>query len=73
MVDEQLIRQLLSRRDPQGYYVVPVSREFAERLGSLCDVLAEEAGDVVVLRTRSRRLAKLIAEKALREGALRLP
>ncbi|RLE88731.1 MAG: hypothetical protein DRJ96_03205 [Thermoprotei archaeon] len=54
----------LKRRDPEGYYVVTVKRGELSRLGRLVQgVRIEEAGELVIIRTKSRSLAKLILRK----------
>ena len=55
--------ELLRRRDPWGYYVIPAKRDALKKLPSnLLETLnIEDAGDVILLRTRSRALARKIA------------
>ncbi len=67
-------RDLLSRRDPQGYYVIPLvrSEEVLRRLSEM-GVEYEEAGDVVYARVRSRSIAARIASWAARKGFLAQP
>ncbi len=68
-----VVRELVSRPDPSGYYVVVLKREALRELGELLSskgVVVEEAGPIVVARTRSRRLAAEIARQALRRGLL---
>ena len=59
---KRLLRDILARKDPEGYYVIPAKREALEHLESLLkDLSIVEAGDIVLLRTRSRRVAERIA------------
>jgi len=54
----------LRRRDPEGYYVIMVERGELSRLGRLVRcVRIEEAGELVIIRTKSRSLAKLMLRK----------
>lgn len=73
-MDERILRDLLSKRDPHGYYVVPVARHYVDELKKLVekmkDVVVEDAGDVVIVRVRSRSVAARIARWALRRKAL---
>ena len=70
---DRLLRELLSRRDPSGHYVIPVrnTRE-ARELISVEDVEAEEAGDVIYVRVRSRSVAARLAARLARRGLLAL-
>ena len=70
---DRLLRELLSRRDPRGYYVIPArnteeARSLAESEGA--DV--EEAGDVLYIRVKSRSAAARIASRLARSGLLAL-
>ena len=73
-MDERVLRDLLSRRDPRGYYVVPVASRYAGEVKKLVeklrDVVVEDAGDVIIVRVRSRSVAAKIARWALRRKAL---
>ena len=67
-------RDLLARRDPQGYYVIPLRKchdvlDMLERLGAEY----EEAGDVIYARVKSRSIAARIASWAARRGLLAAP
>ncbi len=68
MKGKRAIDELLSRRDPMGYYVLLAKREALELLKDM-GVEVEEAGELVVVKTRSRSLArktaKILAEKKL--------
>lgn len=75
MYSEKLLRELLSKRDPLGYYVIPVGRNALELLeqrygGSF---VAEEAGDTVFIKVASRSSAERIARFLLSRGLLRSP
>ncbi len=69
------IDDMLRRRDPQGFYVIPIDRKgYGQLTGILSgerDVEVEEVGDVIVVRVRSRSLAARIAKWAVKRGFLR--
>jgi len=73
MARKDPVREIVSRRDPQGYYVIPAKREALEVLKDLRDLEAEEAGTHVILRTKSRRRAEEVARILLRRGLLEPP
>lgn len=70
---QEFLRDILSRRDPHGYYVIPVD------VGRVDDVLGGVglkgvkivyANEVALVKTRSRALAAKIVRRAARAGAL---
>ncbi len=68
----RLLQDILSRRDPHGYYVIPVDPDGFERLrGRLPKgAVIVEAGDVVLVKVRSRSEASKLARLAARLGVL---
>ena len=73
MSEEVLIREILRRRDPHGYYVVPIKeealplvRQYLARPG----VVLVEYSDVLLFKTRSRSLAEKVATALARRGLL---
>ncbi|MET1160351.1 MAG: hypothetical protein ABWW65_05265 [Thermoprotei archaeon] len=54
---------LLGKPDPQGYYIIVFKREILNKLKREKDVLIEETGDIVFVRTKSRRIATYLLEK----------
>ena len=66
----RLVDDILKRRDPSGYYVIPARREALEIIpGELVEKLVvEEAGELVVLRTRSRSVARRVTFLLARRG-----
>ncbi len=66
------LEEILSRRDPHGYYVIPVDAEGFEKIrGSLPEgAVVVEAGDVVLVKVRSRSAAARLARLAERLGIL---
>ncbi|MEL9940396.1 MAG: hypothetical protein QW632_04190 [Ignisphaera sp.] len=70
-IDEQ-IKELLARRDPNGYYIVPSDKsgiDIVKRFYS--DVEFEEVGDIVFIKTRSRRVAERIARILIQKGLIK--
>jgi len=62
----RIIRELLSRRDPEGYFVIPLrNAPEARRLAEESGAVIEEAGDVILARLRSRSAAERLARAAL--------
>ena len=66
----RLVDDILRRRDPFGYYVIPAKREALEVIpGELVErLVVEEAGELVVLRTRSRSVARQVAVLLAKRG-----
>lgn len=54
------LREYLKRRDPQGYYVIPAKPEAIELLGSWKGILLETSGETVLVRVKSRSLARKV-------------
>ncbi len=70
---EELVRELLSRRNPHGYYVIPVKLDsLNEVVRGIEGVIVEEVGDTALVMVRSRSSAEKIARTALARGALAL-
>ncbi|KSW11915.1 hypothetical protein CF15_03720 [Pyrodictium occultum] len=70
-----MVDEILRRPDPSGRYVIVVRRtstswEELKKLLKGYGLEVEEAGDVVILRTRSRRIAREVALQALKMGIL---
>ncbi|NOZ31086.1 MAG: hypothetical protein GXO68_03960 [Crenarchaeota archaeon] len=67
------LRDILSRRDPHGYYVIPVD---VDRVDDVLRSVKGEgvkvlyANDIALVKTRSRGLAVRIARVAARMEAL---
>ncbi len=69
-----ILRDILERRDPHGYYVIPVD---ADKFPLVRRYLPQgskllHAGDIVLVKTRSRSHAERLARAASRLGALAL-
>lgn len=72
---ERLVREVLSRKDPRGYYVIVADRralnEIRELISSVVDL--EEAGDVVFIRVASRSIAEKMIRTIAPKGLLKTP
>ena len=69
---EEEIRSILSRKDPQGYYVIVAevsARDLVKEWEK--DVRIEEVGDRLIIRTRSRRIAERLARRLASRNMLR--
>jgi hypothetical protein len=69
----KLVKTILSKPDPQGYYVVPIRRDglkVIEQLVKSAGLLVEEVGDIVLVRTRSRSTASILVKTALKHNIL---
>jgi len=71
--EEVLVREILQRKDPHGYYVIPVREEalplirpYMARPG----VILVEYSDLILFKTRSRSLAEKVAHLVARRGLL---
>ncbi|MCX8196375.1 MAG: hypothetical protein N3F67_04790 [Acidilobaceae archaeon] len=66
---------ILSRRDPHGYYVIPLKAEGRELVEKILSQHGEQAKlveskDVVLVRIKSRSMAEKIARAAERRNLL---
>jgi hypothetical protein len=74
--DERVIKEILSRRDPQGYYIIlatnstELQRILEEYVG--LGVQVDYYGDAVLIRCKSRRVAEEIARKLHSKKLLKL-
>ncbi len=67
---EELVREFLSRRSPDGYYIIPVRREARSLLEKYSGVIVEEAGTLLLVKTRSRSIAEKILRKLHMRGLI---
>ncbi len=70
---DKVVREVLSRRDPQGMFVIVAdarARDLIEEFRGW-GVIAEEVGDEIIFRTRSRSVAERLARALARRGLLR--
>lgn len=74
---EDTVRGLLSRRDPNGFYVI-LALNNSEAKNAVSgflrgrDILIEEYGDLIVIRCKSRSVAERIAKTLLSRGLLKI-
>ncbi len=65
---DSVTREILSRRDPHGYYVIP-AREEARTLAHGPGIIVVDVGEGVLIKTRSRsqalRLLRILHKKGL--------
>ncbi len=69
---DEILRDILSRRDPHGYYVIPALAEAAdefEKLG-IDGVKIDFAGDTVFIKVRSRNAVSKIVRHLARLNLL---
>jgi len=52
------MNNMLGKRDPEGYYVLAFEKDVLNKLNKLSGVEVEESGDILIVRTKSRKLAK---------------
>jgi RNase P/RNase MRP subunit p29 len=67
---ERLIREYLSRRDPQGYYVILARKESKDILAGISGIVVEETGNILIVRTRSRSIAEKVIRLLAKRGLL---
>lgn len=66
---EHAARDILSRRDPHGYYVIPAKEE-ARDLVKGPGVVVIDVGEGILIKTRSRSQAAKILRILYRKGLL---
>ncbi len=53
----------LGKPDPNGYYVLIFNRKVLDEIKSINGILVEEYGDIIIVRLKSRALAKRLLVK----------
>ncbi|MEB3862089.1 MAG: hypothetical protein GSR84_07715 [Desulfurococcales archaeon] len=66
---ESVTREILSRRDPHGYYVIPAKEE-ARSLARGPGIIVIDVGDGILIKTRSRSQAIKLLRLLHRRGLL---
>ncbi len=62
---------ILSRKDPNGYYIILAKKNALDVVSSLSlPVIAQDEGRYIVLKTRSRSVAKKLVEQLKKVNAL---
>ncbi len=63
-------RMELGPKSPNGYYVIVARREASRELEGLEGLIAEEAGDLLIIKTRSRSAALKLYRRLAAQGLL---
>lgn len=73
MKTEKLIQEILSKRTPDGYYLIPTDRKglVAIRTRFSVNFEIEELGDVVVVKVKSRNIAEKITRYLVLKGLVK--
>ena len=69
----EIIGDLLERKDPHGYYVIPAKIEALEVVRNMTNkpgVILIEYADMLIIKTRSRSMAEKFARALARRGLL---
>ena len=53
----------LGKPDPSGYYVLVFHKDILDKIKSINGVFIEEYGDTVIVRLKSRAIAKMLLRK----------
>ncbi len=67
------IRDILSRRDPHGYYVIPIKTEAVNTSMNILrkpGIILIEYGDLALVKTRSRSMAEKLTRYFARRNLL---
>lgn len=72
---DKVVRDVLSRRDPIGYYVVIASnsvevKNLVSKLGRDSELVLEEVGNMIIIRGKSRRIMEELARALVIKGLL---
>ncbi len=72
MAVDEILRDILSRRDPHGYYVIPALAEAADEVERLNidGVKMDFSGDIVYIKVRSRNAVSRIIRHLARLNLL---
>jgi len=65
---------VLRRRDPEGFFVIPARREALEVLARFREgLIIEDAGSLILVKTRSRSLASKIYRRLAARNMIAVP
>lgn len=71
---KKIIREIVSKKDPLGYYVVLAIRsDYTKTLIEKYkdkDLMFELAGDIIIIRCKSRRIAEKLARALIAKNLL---
>ncbi|OYT59202.1 MAG: hypothetical protein B6U75_04285 [Desulfurococcales archaeon ex4484_217_1] len=65
-----IVKELLSKKTPDGYYVIPAHRKVLNTISSREFEVEEYTAEIVFLKVKSRNRAKKIIEYLLRKKLL---
>ena len=69
---KRIVREYLSKKTPDGYYVIPAHRDALKVLENLEGSLSiEEVGDMIVVKTKSRKIGEEVIRKLLTRNLLK--
>jgi len=55
--------EFIRKKDPHGFYIIYVKREVEKELEKYNNILIENYGDCLIIKTRSRRIALSIINR----------
>jgi len=68
-----ILRELLARRDPHGYYVIPANDKALEYINGFEGVkIVNAGGDIILIKTRSRNTALKIARMLMKRNLIEI-
>ena len=69
---KDVVKDILSKRDPQGYYIIPLkdNPKLLMLLTTIEGLIIDRYGDIIIVKTRSRDLVKKILRKAITYNSL---
>ncbi len=69
-----VVKEILSRRDPSGMYVILADAKAKELVEEFrgWGVVYDEVGDTIIVRTKSRSVAEKLAKALARRGLLKV-
>lgn len=53
----------LSRRDPEGYFVIILKRRVYSDISKIPNLIVEDYGECIIVKTKSRRIAHSILRR----------
>ena len=58
---KKIVNDIISRKDPQGYYIIPAKKDALKFLKIENEVSIEDLGTSIIIKVKSRRIAERIA------------
>ncbi len=62
--------EMLGRKTPNGYYLIVARIEAQELISKISGIRIEQAGDIILIKVKSRRIAKKIYDELSRRNLL---